>query len=242
MVVSARDGDAGGCYVFFFSSRRRHTRFTSDWSSDVCSSDLAFLQETLSNAVKLSFNQIDVDGDQSTNDTVVIFANGASSTSIINNESEGSDAFLEALNYVCTELAKELARDGEGAQRLIEVTVDGAATLKEARTASREIVSSLLVKAMVHGRDPNWGRIVMALGKSGIDMNERDLDIFISDIHVVHQGVAIPYYKDAVVSAMSGNVVNFQISSPLSAVLQQLPSCLHHHHLQDCRGSCDRHP
>ena len=100
---------------------------------------------------------------------------------------------MEALNFVCTELAKELARDGEGAQRLIEVTVDGAATLKDARTASREIVSSLLVKAMVHGRDPNWGRIVMALGKSGIDMNERDLDIFISDIHVVHQGVAITY-------------------------------------------------
>ena len=171
-----------------------------------------FLQKSLSKAVDASFNMIDVDGDQSTNDTVVIFANGASSTSIINDESEGSDAFLEALNYVCTELAKELARDGEGAQRLIEVTVDGAATLKDARTASREIVSSLLVKAMVHGRDPNWGRIVMALGKSGIDMNERDLDIFISDIHVVHQGVAIPYYKDAVVSAMSGNVVNFQIS------------------------------
>ena len=109
---------------------------------------------------------------------MVIFANGASSTSIINDESEGSDAFLEALNYVCTELAKELARDGEGAQRLIEVTVDGAATLKEARTASREIVSSLLVKAMVHGRDPNWGRIVMALGKSGVDLQEKEVDIY----------------------------------------------------------------
>ena len=119
---------------------------------------------------------------------------------------------MEALNYICTELAKELARDGEGAQRLIEVTVDGAMTLGEARKASREIASSMLVKAMVHGKDPNWGRIVMALGKSGIELKEREVDIFISNIHVVHGGVAIPYYKDAVVSAMSGNVVNFQVS------------------------------
>ena len=171
-----------------------------------------FLQNSLAEAVNASFNMIDVDGDQSTNDTVLVFANGASSTSIIKNGSDGSDAFVEALNYVCTELAKELARDGEGAQRLIEVTVDGAVTLKDARTASREIASSLLVKAMVHGRDPNWGRIVMALGKSGVDLKEKEVDIFISNIHVVHQGVAIPYYKDAVVSAMSGNVVNFQVS------------------------------
>jgi glutamate N-acetyltransferase/amino-acid N-acetyltransferase len=171
-----------------------------------------FLQNSLVEAVNASFNMIDVDGDQSTNDTVLVFANGASSTSTIKNGSDGSDAFVEALNYVCIELAKELVRDGEGAQRLIEVTVDGAVTLKDARTASREIASSLLVKAMVHGRDPNWGRIVMALGKSGVDLKEKELDIFINNIHVVHQGVAIPYYKDAVVSAMSGNIVNFQVS------------------------------
>ena len=171
-----------------------------------------FLQNALTEAVNASFNMIDVDGDQSTNDTVLIFANGSSGTGAITSDSDGTDSFVEALNYICTELAKELARDGEGAQRLIEVTVDGAVTLGDARKASREIASSMLVKAMVHGRDPNWGRIVMALGKSGVELKEKEMDIFISNIHVVHGGVAIPYYKDAVVSAMSGNVVNFQVS------------------------------
>ena len=174
--------------------------------------EAVFLQNALSEAVNASFNMIDVDGDQSTNDTVLVFANGSSGTSMISSGSDGEDSFVEALNYICAELAKELVRDGEGAQRLIEVTVDGAVTLQDARTASREIASSLLVKAMVHGRDPNWGRIVMALGKSGIQLKEKAVDIFISNIHIVHEGVAIPYYKDAVVSAMSGNVVNFQVS------------------------------
>ena len=171
-----------------------------------------FLQSVLFDSVKASFNMIDVDGDQSTNDTVVLLANGASETSQISESSSGSDLFREAVGYICTELAKELVRDGEGAQRLIEVTVEGAETLDEARLSAREIASSLLVKAMVHGRDPNWGRLVMALGKSGISLIEKKVDIFISEIHIVHQGVAIPYYKDAVVSAMSGSEIPFRIS------------------------------
>ena len=171
-----------------------------------------FLQEVLLDSVKASFNMIDVDGDQSTNDTVVILANGASETSQISESSNGSDLLREAVGYICTELAKELVRDGEGAQRLIEVTVEGAETLDEARVSAREIASSLLVKAMVHGRDPNWGRLVMALGKSGISLIEKKVDIFISEIHIVHEGVAIPYYKEAVVSAMSGSEISFRIS------------------------------
>ena len=174
--------------------------------------DGSFLQEVLSDAVNASFNMIDVDGDQSTNDTVVILANGASGTSQISDSSTGSDLLREAVGYISTELAKELVRDGEGAQRLIEVTVEGAETLAEARVSAREIASSLLVKAMVHGRDPNWGRLVMALGKSGISLIEKKVDVFINEIHIVHEGVAIPYYKEAVVSAMSGNEIPFRIS------------------------------
>ena len=174
--------------------------------------DSGFLQEALSDAVDVSFNMIDVDGDQSTNDSVIVLANGASGTSQINGHSEGTDNFVEALRYVCTELAKELARDGEGAQRLIEVIVEGAHTTEDARKAAREIASSSLVKAMVHGKDPNWGRLVMALGKSSIPLEEGEIDIFISDIHIVHEGIAIPYLKDAVVSAMNSEQVDFRIS------------------------------
>ena len=174
--------------------------------------DAKFLQEALSEAVSLSFNMIDVDGDQSTNDSVIVLANGASGTAQIDGDSEGSDNFVEALRYVCTELAKELARDGEGAQRLIEVIVEGAHTTEDAQKAAREIASSSLVKAMVHGKDPNWGRLVMALGKSSIPLKEGEIDIFISDIHIVHEGIAIPYLKDAVVSAMNSEQVDFRIS------------------------------
>ena len=147
--------------------------------------DKTYLQSILTNAVSKSFNMIDVDGDQSTNDTVLIFANSAAEAPKIKEGSTASESFIEAVEYVCIELAKELVRDGEGAQRLIEVTVDGAETISDARSAAREIASSLLVKAMVHGRDPNWGRLVMALGKSGISLKESKIDIFISNIHIV---------------------------------------------------------
>ncbi|MCL0099689.1 bifunctional glutamate N-acetyltransferase/amino-acid acetyltransferase ArgJ [Dehalococcoidia bacterium] len=162
-----------------------------------------FLDQSLRKAVDLSFNMIDVDGDQSTNDTVLVLANAAAGGNVIEKGSKEARAFQDGLDYVCTELAKELVRDGEGAQRLLEVTLYGAHNLADARTAARTIASSLLVKSMVHGRDPNWGRIMMGLGKSGIKFDESNVDIFINEIHIVHQGVAIPYLKDAVVSAMS---------------------------------------
>ena len=174
--------------------------------------DQKFLQECLSEAVSSSFNMIDVDGDQSTNDMVLVLSNGSSNTSEIDRNSDAAPMFIEALQYICVELAKELVRDGEGAQRLIEVTVDGALNLSEARVAARSIASSLLVKSMVHGGDPNWGRIVMALGKSGISIKENSVDIYINSIHIVHQGTAIPYFSDAVISAMAEETVEFKVS------------------------------
>lgn len=163
-----------------------------------------FLQTALSEAVDSSFNMCSVDGDQSTNDTVLVFANGQAGGQVIEAGSDSAQALQEALTYVCISLAKDMVRDGEGAQKLIDVTVEGAKTLADARKAAREIASSSLVKAMVHGNDPNWGRIMMALGKSGSDMDESQIDIFINDIQIVHNGIAIPYHNDVVVSAMAG--------------------------------------
>ena len=171
-----------------------------------------FLQQALRESVEVSFNMIDVDGDQSTNDTVLVLANGAAEGAVIESGSASAEAFQEALTYICTALAKELVRDGEGAQRLIEVAVEGAHTLAEARVAAREIAGSLLVKAMVHGRDPNWGRVMMALGKSGIEFDQSQVDLFINDIHIVHGGIAFPYLKDSVISSMSGEEVGLRVS------------------------------
>ena len=117
-----------------------------------------FLQQALRESVGASFNMIDVDGDQSTNDTLLVLANGQAGGTEVGADSPAAGPFQEALTYICTDLAKELVRDGEGAQRLIEVVVEGARTPDEARFAAREIASSVLVKAMVHGRDPNWGK------------------------------------------------------------------------------------
>ena len=171
-----------------------------------------FLQSSLSESVAASFNMVDVDGDTSTNDTVLVFANGAAGGPTIDAASAAAGPFQEALTYICTALAKELVRDGEGARRLIEVEVQGARDLADARTAAREIASSLLIKAMVHGRDPNWGRIMMALGKSGIEFDESSVDLFINDIHIVHAGLAFPYLKDAVISAMNVPEVRFKVN------------------------------
>ncbi len=172
-----------------------------------------FLQTALSEAVDSSFNMCSIDGDQSTNDTVLVFANGQAGGATIEANSAAAQAFQESLTYVCISLAKDMVRDGEGAQKLIDVTVESATTLSDARKAAREIASSSLVKAMVHGNDPNWGRIMMALGKSGSDMDESKIDIFINDIQIVHNGIAIPFHNDVVVSAMAGtSEVRFRVS------------------------------
>ena len=171
------------------------------------------IRRALRAAVDVSFNMVDVDGDQSTNDTVLLFANGeGGGGEIAGFDSEAGGAFQEALTSVCVHLAKELARDGEGAGHIMAVTVDGAASTSDARTAAREISSSNLVKAMVHGRDPNWGRIMMALGKSGVELEEAKIDIYINGIHIVHEGKAITYHADAVVAGMAAEEVDFRVS------------------------------
>jgi glutamate N-acetyltransferase/amino-acid N-acetyltransferase len=170
-----------------------------------------FLQSALSEAVDGSFNMIDVDGDTSTNDTVLVLANGTAGGERIRDGSAAAGVFKEALAYVCVALAKELASDGEGARTLIEVVIDGAASDDDARKAARSVASSLLVKAMVHGRDPNWGRVMMAIGKSGADFEESNIDLFIAGIQMVHEGVAIPYLKDAVISAMGADEVRLSV-------------------------------
>ena len=176
--------------------------------------DADLLKEILVDVVDSSFNMIDVDGDQSTNDTVLLLANGAASGPQIKGGTNESEVFKEAVRYIAITLAKELARDGEGAQKLVEVVVEGAQDISQARKAAREIASSLLVKAMIHGRDPNWGRVMMALGRSGIEFMESKVDVFINDIHIVHEGKSIPYLVDAVVSAM--NVDEIQIRANIN--------------------------
>ncbi len=171
-----------------------------------------FLQETLSAAVKVTFNQIDVDGDQSTHDTVLLLANGAAGGQFLSGGDEASKTFAEAVLQVCRHLAIEIARDGEGATKLIEVTVEGAHSDGDALLASREWAASLLVKTAVYGRDPNWGRIFMAVGKSQIPLDESKIDVYVNDIQIVADGRAIAYNVQSVVMALGDAEVRLRVA------------------------------
>ncbi len=163
--------------------------------------DASFLQSSLLKAVEISLNMISVDGDSSPSDCVFLLANGLAGNEMI--RFSNGDAFQEALDAVCVHLAMSIARDGEGATKLIEVTVEGAKEQRQARLAARTIASSPLVKAAIHGNDPNWGRIVAALGRSGAEVGEDTLDVYLNDTCVMKQGHPAAFGKQAMRTALA---------------------------------------
>jgi len=172
--------------------------------------ELDFAKSALEKAVDASFNMISIDGDTSPNDMVLLMANGLAG-------SVPADAFQQALEQVCIYLAKCVAGDGEGATKLIEVTVDGAVSLAEARSAARAVVSSSLVKAAVHGADPNWGRVMAAVGRSGVEVEEAKLDLYIGEIPVVKAGRALSFSKRGVIRLLKGEGVSLSLNLNLGS-------------------------
>jgi len=148
-----------------------------------------------------SFNQVTVDGDSSTNDTFLMLANGAAGNEPLKPGSPQADALQEALLEVARRLARSIARDGEGATKLLTVRVDGAASGDDARLAARTVASSSLVKTAIHGGDPNWGRIVCALGYSGADMAIDRLLLSIGGLTVFERGAGVTVDLGAVRAA-----------------------------------------
>jgi glutamate N-acetyltransferase/amino-acid N-acetyltransferase len=155
-----------------------------------------YLRRALKAAVDDSLNMISVDGDTSTSDTTAIFANGAAGGPQIGAAHAGAAAFERALRYVCTAMAKMLARDGEGAEKLIEVRIEGAASERQARAAARTVTASPLVKTAVHGADPNWGRLMMAVGRSGARIDLDRARAWLGDI-MVYRGRPLPFDESA---------------------------------------------
>ena len=135
------------------------------------------LQAALQEAVAQSFNRITVDGDMSTNDTVLVLANGLAGNKPIAAKSSELKTFQAVLNHVCLELAKKIVRDGEGVHRVVTVRVNGAKTIQDADAAARAVANSALVKTSWHGGDPNWGRIIDAIGYSAATVVEEKIDI-----------------------------------------------------------------
>lgn len=163
------------------------------------------LQRHLTAATARSFNCIDVDGDTSTNDTVLLLANGASGVAV-------ADAtFAAALTEICIALARQVAADGEGATKALEVTVAGAATVADAQAAARAITRSSLVKAAMYGNDPNWGRIVCAAGYSGAAFDPQQAQLRLQGIPLFAAGTPLPFDAAAASAALYGPEVRIEL-------------------------------
>ncbi len=182
------------------------------------------LQKILEQAVEKSFNSITVDSDQSTNDTVLLFAtNAIGDHQITDSNSKELQNFITTLNELCLELAKKIVIDGEGAKKLIEITVENANTEIQAKQVAMAIANSPLVKTAIAGADPNWGRIVMAVGKSCDDANPQTLLVKIGDHPLTQNGAKHPQYDEKLVHEYLKNSqvkisINLAIGSKSSTV------------------------
>ena len=169
------------------------------------------LQEALSDSVKDTYNMISVDGDTSTNDTVLLMANGLACNLEIKEKNQDYVIFKEALDYVNTYLAKAIAGDGEGATALFEVRVTGAQSKEQAVILSKSIVTSSLTKAAIYGHDANWGRILCAMGYSGAQFDPEKVDLFFESsagrIQIIENGVAVDYSEDEATKILSEKAV-----------------------------------
>jgi glutamate N-acetyltransferase / amino-acid N-acetyltransferase len=164
------------------------------------------LQALLGRGVVDTFNAVTVDGDTSTSDTLMAFATGAAAAHGAPRIARANDkrlaAFRTALDGVLANLAEQIARDGEGARKLVEIVVEGAVSKRSARRVALSIANSPLVKTAIAGEDANWGRIVMAVGKAGEPADRDRLGIWFGDIRVAHKGARDPAYDEAAVSAL----------------------------------------
>ncbi|HHX51598.1 MAG TPA: bifunctional glutamate N-acetyltransferase/amino-acid acetyltransferase ArgJ [Clostridia bacterium] len=173
------------------------------------------LEIALREAVDASFNMLTVDGDTSTNDLVLLLANGAAGNLQLRYNSPDFTIFQGALTHICTLLAKEIARDGEGATKLLEVRVKNARSLQDARLAARAVAGSSLVKTALFGEDPNWGRILCAAGYSGADFNPATVDIFLTSaggrIQTAAAGTGLAFDEAKAALILNEKEITFEI-------------------------------
>jgi glutamate N-acetyltransferase / amino-acid N-acetyltransferase len=187
--------------------------------------DADFLKIALKKAADMSFNLVTVDGDTSTNDTLLIMANGLAENEKVTQGSDLAAIFQQALDEVCLYLAKTIARDGEGATRLIEVQVNGAADESDARIAARTIAGSPLVKTAVHGCDPNWGRIIAAAGRSGAKVVQDKSDVYIGNMCLLKSGMPLFFDKKAAAAELNSEDVVLRVDLNLGRASARAWGC-----------------
>ena len=171
----------------------------------------ATLQAALSQHVETTFNQITVDGDTSTNDMVLVMANGCRQNEEILPNTEEFEKFSKMLRYLMADLAKKIAKDGEGATKLIEVNVRHAKDEQSGRMIAKSVVGSSLVKTAIFGQDPNWGRILAAIGYAGADVSVDNIDIWIEGIPVMQASSPVAFDPEETSDAMAGELLTLTI-------------------------------
>ena len=171
----------------------------------------ATLQKALSQHVESTFNQITVDGDTSTNDMVLVMANGCRQNEEILPDTEEFEKFSKMLRYLMADLAKKIAKDGEGATKLIEVNVRHAKDEQRGRMIAKSVVGSSLVKTAIFGQDPNWGRILAAIGYAGADVSVDNIDIWIEGIPVMQASSPVAFDPEETSDAMAGELLTLTI-------------------------------
>lgn len=164
--------------------------------------DQALLQKAVSACVEKSFNMISVDGDMSTNDMVIVLANGEANNAKITEENADYQIFFDKLMMLCTELAKQIAADGEGASKFLTINVKGAKSFADAKTVGMAIANSPLVKTAFFGEDPNWGRVICAVGYSGADMVPEKTVVKFGGITIFANGTGATYDEKALAHVM----------------------------------------
>lgn len=167
------------------------------------------LKSSLSSATQNSFNCLTVDGDMSTNDTILVLANDAAETGELSGEN--LDRFNEALETVCISLAKQVARDGEGATKLITIRVAGAASADAGRTIGLSVANSSLVKTAVFGQDPNWGRILCAMGYAGVEFDPDNISVSMAGLPIFEDGAGLKFNHDQAVRALDTENISIDI-------------------------------
>ncbi len=181
-----------------------------------CAIEGQMLQKALSNDIKNTFNMVSVDGDTSTNDMVIVLANGMAQNAKIECEGKAFDEFMKALNTVTVNLCRMIAADGEGATKMLECTVSGAKTEESAKIAAKAVVCSSLVKSAMFGSDANWGRVLCAVGYSGADVDVTKIDLYFKskkgEILVCKNGAGVDFSEDIAKEILLENEIEIKMN------------------------------
>lgn len=183
------------------------------------------MQKALSEIVEVSFNMISVDGDMSTNDTVLVLANGASGAAEITDGSPEYDKFYATLKEICQELSKRIAADGEGATKFLTINVSGTKTFEDAKTVAMSIAKSPLVKTAFFGEDPNWGRVICAVGYAGIPMVPEKTVIKFGGVPVYANGLGADFNEDDIHKVMAEHDIVIDVEMGMGDAKATVWSC-----------------